>query len=758
MNRQLQWNQTRKAVSRHLTVLDLIAEQVRTRPTSVALRDQHGETWSYADLDRWSADTAAVLRSSGVRTGDRVALIIDRSAVGCALLLATLRAGAQYVPLDPRWPLERLVALVDQLGIRHLACDGSALPVAQSVQWRSDRSIEVVCGTPRPTTVGSADDVIDLFEQLALEDDPLVANGFVVRGDEDFTVADMEEYHRTVRGLLEPLVDDRGLRLIDLGCGPGTLTAGVADLASSVVCVDPAYECVRRTRDLLADRGVTAVGEVASIEELGPELLGDRTVALLASVAQFLPDLEAFVETVAHVARGMVVGDGPRHIVLADLLPPEVAGGSLLGVPRALVNALASLIPEVHAVTLHERTTGHPLLRQRYDAVLQLGPATASARPLVHRRLTGESPEPWLPPSPDHLAYAIFTSGTTGTPKAVQISHRAVVGLVEWMRDEHGVTPADTVLFTTAFSFDLSVFDTLGMWAIGGTVRVAAREELDEPSDLVEVLAAEEITLWDSAPAALQMLLPFLDLHEGPVSHTMRRVLLSGDWIPLTISSQLRTSFPAADVLALGGATECTVWSNSHPVGDLDPSWPSIPYGTPMPNARYYVLDEAGDLVDPGVEGDLHIAGDCVAVDYAHAPVVTARKFGPDPFADEPGERMYATGDRAAWLPEGIIQFRGRRDDQVKVRGYRIELGEIQATAVAGGVTDAVVITHTVSGEQSLALFYVDPTRTADQVRAHLAEQLPSYMVPPVIEPVASVPMTDNGKVDRVGLRALIHG
>lgn len=757
MSNQLEWNRTGADVSRHLTVLDLIAEQVRDRPHAVALRDSRGVTWSYEELDRRTAEAAALLRSVGVRTGDRVTLIIDRSAVGCALLWATLRAGAQYVPLDPRWPLDRLTALVDQLDIAYIGCDQGALDVAQAVRWGSERPILIVCPEERPETAAVSEAVVDLFDELALDADALVANGFVVRGDEDFTERDMDDYHRHVRALLEPLAAEGPLRLIDLGCGPGTLTARVADLMASVVCVDPSYECVRRTTDALVAAGVAAVGEVAGVLEVSTDVLGDRTVALLASVAQFLPDLEAFVDAVAHVAAGMRGNEGPRSIVLADLVPPEAASGTLLGIPRGLVRSLCDLVPEVVDVRVVERTDGHPMLQQRYDAVLRLGPA-APARPLVQRPQGSEAPAPWLPPSADHLAYAIFTSGTTGTPKAVQIDHRSLTGLVQWMRDGHGIGPDDVLLFTTSFSFDLSVFDTLGIWAIGGAVRVASRDELDEPADLVEVLAEEDITLWDSAPAALQMLLPFLELHDGPVSSTLRRVILSGDWVPLTIRDQIRPAFPRADVLALGGATECTIWSNSYSLDEVDPSWPSVPYGSPMPNTRYYVLDADGRLVAPGEEGYLYIAGACLAVDYARSRSVTARKFGPDPFADVAGERMYATGDRATWLPEGILQFRGRQDDQVKVRGYRIELGEIQANAVAAGATDAVAITYQLSSEQTLALFYVDDELTPADVRTHLERVLPTYMVPTTIRRINRIPTTTNGKADRVALRGIIDG
>ena len=293
------------------------------------------------------------------------------------------------------------------------------------------------------------------------------------------------------------------------------------------------------------------------------------------------------------------------------------------------------------------------------------------------------------------------------------------------------------------------------MLAAGASVRLASAAELAEPAELVDALEQEDITIWDSAPAALAMLMPFVQARAPAGRDTLRLVLLSGDWIPVPLPDQIRDAFPGAEVVALGGATECTVWSNRHRVGEVDPDWPSIPYGRPMQNARYYVLDEDLRPCPIGGEGDLYIAGQCVALGYAKAPRLTAARFLADPWAGQSGERMYRTGDRARWLPSGDLEFLGRLDDQVKVRGYRVELGEVQSAFLqCPGVRAAAVVAPAGPGGRTLAAFYVptaEPVPKAEIVSA-LRAVLPSHMVPGRIVALGELPLTDTGKVDRAAL------
>lgn len=357
--------------------------------------------------------------------------------------------------------------------------------------------------------------------------------------------------------------------------------------------------------------------------------------------------------------------------------------------------------------------------------------------------------------TPDDTAYIIFTSGSTGVPKGVVVRHAPAVNVLRWVNRTMGVGERDRLLFVTAFAFDLSVYDIFGVLGAGGCVRVASAEEVREPQRLLEIMDTEAITIWDSAPAALQQLEPFFGSRQA--GQDLRLVMLSGDWIPVTLPDSVRAAFPNAEVLALGGATEAAIWSNYFRVGTVSPDWTSIPYGRPIDNARYYVLDSWLRPVPPGAAGDLYIGGACLAEGYLEQPGLTAARFVGDPFAPVLGSRMYRTGDRARFFPDDTIEFLGRLDAQVKIRGYRVELGEIEATL--GGRPDVGAAVAVVRGEgtgRHIVAYVVpatdrqpiDPAALSD----FLATRLPDYMVPGHIVELSSLPVTANGKVDRAAL------
>ncbi|HVT17772.1 MAG TPA: non-ribosomal peptide synthase/polyketide synthase [Thermoanaerobaculia bacterium] len=363
-------------------------------------------------------------------------------------------------------------------------------------------------------------------------------------------------------------------------------------------------------------------------------------------------------------------------------------------------------------------------------------------------------------PAADDLAYVIFTSGSTGQPKGAALCHAPVVNLIEWVNRSFAVGPADRVLLMASLCFDLSVYDIFGLLAAGGSVRVIGEPEVRDPERLLRRLHEEPITFWDSAPAALQQLAPLLapdPPHVPPAA--LRLVFLSGDWVPVKLPDLMRAHFPSARVISLGGATEAAIWSNFYPVEVVDPRWPSIPYGRPIQNARYHVL-EAGLAPAPiGVPGDLYIGGPVLSAGYAAEPALTAASFLPDPFAVRPGERLYRTGDRARHWADGTIEFRGRADHQVKIRGFRIELGEIEATLLRHqGVQAAVaVVREDEPGMRRLVAYYVTRPGAAvgsEELRVSLQESLPVYMVPNALVALEALPVTANGKLDRRALPA----
>jgi amino acid adenylation domain-containing protein/FkbM family methyltransferase len=313
---------------------------------------------------------------------------------------------------------------------------------------------------------------------------------------------------------------------------------------------------------------------------------------------------------------------------------------------------------------------------------------------------------------PVDIAYVIFTSGSTGVPKGVVVEHRPVINLIEWVNRYTAVDGRDKQLFVTSLGFDLSVYDIFGILAAGAAIRVVEAGDIKNPQKLLDIIYRESITFWDSAPAALQQLVAFFpEARDRRQISRLRHVFLSGDWVPLTMPNALKETFPGVNVTALGGATEATVWSNFFPVEKVEPHWPSIPYGKPIQNAAYYILDTYGSATPLGVPGDLYIGGQCLASGYINDPQLTDSKFVDNPFI--PGTKMYKTGDLARWHNNGNMEFLGRNDNQVKIRGYRIELGEIENQILNNEtVKESVVIARGTSG-----------ARTNDR-------QLAAYIVP----------------------------
>ncbi|CAJ1407500.1 unnamed protein product [Effrenium voratum] len=349
------------------------------------------------------------------------------------------------------------------------------------------------------------------------------------------------------------------------------------------------------------------------------------------------------------------------------------------------------------------------------------------------------------------LAYVIFTSGSTGKPKGVAVTHRSIVHLIEWVNSTYNIDHNDSLLFTTSISFDLSCYDMFGSLAAGSTVHVAP--ELS-PKKLFQVLQKGHITFWDSAPQVLQQLEPFIGALDS-----LRLVFLSGDWVPLQLTQMLRRAMGDGRVVALGGATEVTVWSNFFEVGDLDPEWRSIPYGRPIWNHQYYCLDAQSAPLHVGMTGELYIGGVGVARGYVGRADLSER-FLENPF--HPG-RVYRTGDMVRFMPlrpwgvyhnscEVVLEFLGRKDSQVKVRGFRVELAEVELSFAAQGLDCAVLALPSACPAVLVAFVRAEEQR-ATETRDRLTQQLPHYMVPEVCS-VEALPLTRSGKVDRQALEA----
>ncbi|MCE7007287.1 amino acid adenylation domain-containing protein [Kibdelosporangium philippinense] len=315
--------------------------------------------------------------------------------------------------------------------------------------------------------------------------------------------------------------------------------------------------------------------------------------------------------------------------------------------------------------------------------------------------------------APDALAYVIYTSGSTGAPKGVMISHRAAANTVADINRRFAVSPADRVLALAQLGFDLSVYDIFGPLSVGAAVVLPDDAHRGDPQAWAGTIDRAGVTIWNSVPAQFELLHSHLAAI-GRALNGLRLAMLSGDWIPLSLPDRIRAVCEGIEVHSLGGATEASIWSISHRVGRVDPAWRSIPYGTPLSNQSWHVLDSALRPCPDWATGELYIGGVGLAEGYLGDAARTAERFITHPGT---GERLYRTGDLGRYRPDGVIEFLGRVDDQVKIRGHRIEPGEIEAAlAVAPGVASGVVLVDGVTGPGTGAsaprlVAFVEPAR-----------------------------------------------
>ena len=356
------------------------------------------------------------------------------------------------------------------------------------------------------------------------------------------------------------------------------------------------------------------------------------------------------------------------------------------------------------------------------------------------------------------LAYVMFTSGSTGRPNGVMIEHGGVVNTLLDINERFAVGPSDRVLALSSYGFDLSVYDFFGLWAVGGSVVVPDADGAREPAHWEQLLEKHGVTIWNSVPAAMSMLVGKQQQQRvGASLESLRLVMLSGDWIPLTLPDQVRAHCPRAEVVSLGGATEASIWSILYVIGALQPQWKSIPYGRAMLNQTMEVLDKGLRACPVGEVGQIHIGGVGLARGYLNRPELTAQRFLADPRGPA-GARLYATGDLGRLSADGTIEFLGRIDGQVKIRGYRVEIGEVEvALGRHPAVDQAVVVAKDVRGHKQLVAYVATthpPRPTPGVLRHFLQQTLPDYLIPTHFVVLDRLPLSANQKVDRQALVA----
>ena len=440
----------------------------------------------------------------------------------------------------------------------------------------------------------------------------------------------------------------------------------------------------------------------------------------------------------AETLAGIAMAPSPRR--LAVLLGILKAGGGYVPLDPALPPArLAYMIDD----------TAMPVIVADTAAIPSLPPTTATIIDIDQRWpeiTTAPTTNPHYPVTPANTVYVIYTSGSTGHPKGVILEHAPVVNYLTGMISQWPLGPGDAVLQFASLNFDVSVLDMFAALCSGATLVLAARDTLHSPPRLAALMRHHNVTFACLPPAIVSLL-------TGQHLPALRVLISAGE--ALTPDLARHWLRPGLRFCNGYGPTEAAIGAT---LIELDATTLPPPIGRPMPNYTAYVLDPHLNPQPVGVTGELHIGGPTLARGYLNQPELTSQRFIPDPYSTDPAARLYKTGDLVRRQPDGTIHFLGRTDNQVKIRGLRIEPGEIEtALTTHPAITAAhVKVTDDPTGHKQLTGYATTnpaapPTTPAD-LRRHLTQQLPAYMIPTHLLLLGTFPLTPNGKIDHNAL------
>ncbi|AUX45960.1 uncharacterized protein SOCE26_074620 [Sorangium cellulosum] len=516
---------------------------------------------------------------------------------------------------------------------------------------------------------------------------------------------------------------------------------------------------------------VPFVDRIFSCAERAPRacaFVHGSTCADYGTLVDLVEELAAGLRAVGLETEDRVALMLPRGLdLLVSLLATHRAGGAFVaidpGLPALRRERLLELSDARFCISTADRPGGAPIAapgRTRFftcDELRALGADRSPGRDVVPGRTAGGASG--APPacSPRGLAYVLFTSGSTGEPKGAMVEHGGMVNHLLAKIEDLGITEGDVVAQTAGLSFDIFVWQLLAALGAGGTTVVYDDDVVRDPDAQLRALADDRVTIFQIVPSYLGALLDAIDGLESPPALSLRAVSVTGEAVQPRLCARFLERFPEVRLLNAYGPTECSDDITHHWIVPEDTRGLRVPIGRPIHNATLYVVDDRMRLSGIGVPGELLAGGLPVGRGYIGDPDRTASAFVRDPFAAEPGARVYRTGDVARIRPDGILEFLGRRDHQVKLRGHRIELGEIDSVLCSlPAVREVATVLVTPERAQPRLVSFVVPSDTARgrldvgaELRAELAQRLTAAMVPSQIVAVDALPLTRSGKVDR---------
>jgi amino acid adenylation domain-containing protein len=783
----VQFNDTRADYPDDKTLVDLFEEQVEKSPDRTALRyNKSASTFSQLNekinkLANFLLDTIKLPLES------RVGILQSRNESLVISMLGILKAGGAYVPLDGDYPEDRLLHMIENAGIDVLLTEKKFIELANRLQWRT-RQLKYLVGVDTDTIYqeeGIGENALmskDLWDSVGdTAHDDIAAGGWMSSyTGQYFTAQEMEEYSRNIFTKLAPYVN-KNMRVLEIGCSSGLTMFQLAPCVAEYHGTDISSSILERTRQEVEKRGLKNVKLTClPAHDLDKLSEGNFDLVIVNSVIHCFNGHNYLRNVLLATMRKMidkgllflgdVMDEDKRNDLISDFISfrkdnpdksirTKTDWSKELFVSRSFLTDFALDHPTIRDVHFSDKihTISNELTKYRYDAVLTIDKRhdtqIQTGQRVKHQfdlRAINSSrtSNPGITIPNTSLAYVIYTSGSTGKPKGCMLEHKGVVNRIEWMWKHYKFTAADVILQKTTFTFDVSVWEFFLPLCWGAKMVMCEKEDIASPGRILDLIEKEKVTCLHFVPSMLNAfmgaLFPKPDIAQ--TLQSLRMVITSGEALALNTVKDwyAKVQIP---IYNLYGPTEASIDVTYYDTSGKDIK---IPIGKPIWNTRIYILGTNDCVVPVGVSGEICLAGDGLARGYLQQPELTAQKFISNPF--NPGKKLYRTGDLGRWLPDGNIEFLGRKDEQVKIRGYRIELPEIEVALKKYQSVEFVIVNAIPNkeGEKELVA-YLKGTATVStsDLRTYLSGMLPAYMIPNHFVQLDTIPLTSSGKVDK---------
>ncbi|ASA20601.1 non-ribosomal peptide synthetase [Paenibacillus donghaensis] len=783
-----EFNNDVPAYIKESTIHRLFEEQVDRTPDRIAVVFE-GKRVSYGELDRRANRYANYLnKTHGIGPDSLVGVMLEKTDELIAVTLGILKSGGAYIPIDPEAPEERIKSIIEDAGLALLISSKKNIRTLNRLQWETECLRTFLCVDSTEVHSEKEAEKNDLMREEVWRVVGLNASNDIEGGawtnsytGNNLSEMEMEEYSDNIYQKLKPCLR-KDTRVLEIGCASGLSMYRIAPEVGLYYGTDLSQVIIERNKGRVAATGLNNIKlsclpahDINQIEERDFDIIIINSVVQCFHGHNYLRDI--INKSIKLMKRsgilfiGDIMDQDSKDELIRSMLEfkrsypnsnyrTKTDWSVELFLSRAFFEDLQTDIISIQEIRFSDKihTIKNELTQYRYDVMILVdnNPAHVNRGRSKHKNQHGfndvalyDCERIQAKAMQNNLAYVIYTSGTTGKPKGAMIEHQNVVQLLKHDNMRFNFNENDVWTLFHSYCFDFSVWEMYGALLYGGKLVVVPKAVAQDTKEFLLLIQEEKVTVLNQTPSAFYRLMN----EEAKLSEAelcLRYLIFGGEALQAGMLKKWKERYPLTKLINMYGITETTVHVTYKEITDQEIESGRSNIGRPLPTVTAYVMNDALKLQPVGIPGELCVGGTGVSRGYLNRAELTYSKFIQNPY--KPGERLYRSGDIVRLLPDGDLEYLGRKDQQVKIRGYRIERGEIEAYLIQHeSISEAVVVDRQdSSGDIYLCAYLIsDKELTVLEIREFLSKELNDYAIPSYFVRLDTIPLTANGKLNR---------